>query len=326
MDLTPLRTGLAIGILLCGCAPAHAAQTLWLSDAAPNARGKRAQGHGGPVTVRKGTYFKRLWLREGDLPQDADYVAQSDEAPSLVLIDTAGKIETLPFSQAPDNGPLSVEFPMPEEGFYNAYVERRRVNDGVLEVSLAKAEVMKHSCREGHDNVQVKMPPRHHAAMPLEVVRERKPKEDFHSRLGHGDEVGFRVLRNGAPLAGAQVTLTSGQGWSKRLLSDGEGNVSFRMIRDYYPPWSLFKKRHAQPYLLNVRYSQPAAGELDGEAYHGTRYTASFTGSYYPSPDDYQSYAYGLSFGLFALLSTGGGVYFFRRRRKRPYREVRFDE
>ena len=66
------------------------------------------------------------------------------------------------------------------------------------------------------------------------------------------------------------------------------------------------------------------AGEVDGRPYRSTRYLASFTGNYYPSPDDYESYAYGLAFGLFALVATGLGIYLYRRRRNRPYREVRF--
>jgi hypothetical protein len=277
------------------------------------------------VEIRKGVYYKRLWLREGTSSEGADYVVEADRAPRLVLIDTVGNISETPLQHDDHKGALNAAFAMPEEGFYNAYVEQRLVRGDRLEVLIAKAEVMKHSCREGHDHVQEKMPPRHHADMPLEIVRERLPREDFHTRLGHGDKVSFTILRNGAPIAGAQVTMTSAQGWSKQLVSDRQGRVSYTMIRDYYPPWSRFEKRHAQPYLVKAQYILPEAGEFNGLPFRNTSYLASYSGNYHPSPEDYMSYAYGLSFGLFAMVSTGGGIYLFRRRRKRPYREVSFD-
>ncbi len=322
---TPAQAVAVLSILLAAC-NLPAAEPLWLSDTAPHSRGHGSQGHGGPVEVRKGVYYKRLWLRQGQAADNSDYVSRVDETPKLVLIDTDGKVEEKLLKKDDKADALNVAFAMPNEGFYNAYLKRQHVEGDRLEVQIAKAEVLKHSCREGHDHVQEKMPPHHNAGMPLEIVRNRQPKENFHSRLGHGDEVSFTVLRNGNPLPGARVTLTSGQGWSKSLLSDEQGRVSYTMIRDYYPSWEAFEKRHAQPYLVNALYTMPQAGELDGQPYRETRYLASYAGKYYPSPDDYESYAYGLSFGLFALLSTGGGIYLFRRRRKRPYQEVSFND
>ena len=200
------------------------------------------------------------------------------------------------------------------------------MNNGERQFQTAKAEVLKHSCREGHDDIQEKMPPRHNAAVPLEILRERRPKEDFHTRTCFGDAISFTVLRNGKPQPGAEVTLATALGWSKRALSDDQGRVTYTMIRDYFPPWRLFKKRHAQPYLVKAEFSQPESGELDGQTYDRTLYCASFAGSYFPSRRDYESYAYGLIFGLFMLVFSGLAVYLFRRRRIRPYREVCFDE
>jgi LPXTG-motif cell wall-anchored protein len=98
------------------------------------------------------------------------------------------------------------------------------------------------------------------------------------------------------------------------------------MIRDYFPPWELFEKRHAQPHLVSATHSLPESGQLSQKPYSQTRYSASFSGNYYPSKSDYTSYAYGLTYGGFALMTTGFGLYFYRRRRNRPYREVRFHE
>jgi len=306
------------------CDLSLAADSLWLSDEPPKGSRRMGRGHGGPVEVRKGVYYKHLWLRQGELPTEAAYVREVEGAPKLLLLDSEGKISKKDFEDKAESAFLNASFPMPEEGFYNAYVTLQRLDGDVREVMIAKAEVLKHSCREGHDNIQEKMPPRHNSDIPLEIVRDRRLKEDFHSRLGYGDRISFKVLHNGAPLPGAQVVLTSGQGWSKRGLSDAEGRVEYTMIRDYYPPWNLFEKRHAQPYLVRTIYSAPEAGELEGEAYRRSRYQASFSGNYYPSPNDYESYAYGLTFGLFALVATGLGIYLYRRRRNRPYREVRF--
>ncbi|MEJ2620263.1 MAG: hypothetical protein P8163_08365, partial [Candidatus Thiodiazotropha sp.] len=44
-------------------------------------------------------------------------------------------------------------FNMPDEGFYNAYLTQRLIVDDKLEITTAKAVVLKHSCREGHDHV-----------------------------------------------------------------------------------------------------------------------------------------------------------------------------
>ncbi len=327
--MSPIRYSVLLSLCtLVFCNLGLAAEPLWLSDDPPKGAGRLRSSHGGPVEVRKGVYYKHLWLRRGEAPMEASYLATPEGVSELLLLDTQGNASEKPFEAKAGRGSASasVSFPMPEEGFYNAYAMLQRLDAGVREVQVAKAEVLKHSCREGHDNVQPKMPPRHNPEMPLEIVRERQSGEDFHSRVGYGDSLSFLVLRHGIPQPGAKVVLTSGQGWSKQLQSDDAGRVSYTMIRDYYPPWKLFEKRHAQPYMVHADYTLAESGALNGTPYNQTRYLASFSGRYYPSPDDYQSYAYGLSFGLFAMVATGWGVTRYRRRRNRPYREVRFHE
>jgi hypothetical protein len=282
--------------------------------------------HGGTVEIRRGIYHKHLWLRLGNSSQEDGYVAPGGRFSPVLLLDTQGRIREQKIGRDEEHDLLDIIFPMPEEGFYNVYISRQQVKDGQRQWQIAKAEVLKHSCREGHDNIREKMPPRHNPDIALELVRERQPKEDFHTRLGFGDTIAFIVMHNGTPQPDAQVTLTTAQGWSKRALSDSQGRVRYEMIRDYYPPWRMFDKRLAQPYIVKAEYSRPESGELDGQPYDQTLYCTSFIGTYYPSPRDYASYAYGLMIVLFALFSSGVGTYFFRRRRSRPYREVRFDE
>ncbi len=312
-------------LIIFQCALVAAAETLWLSDVSPCGRHKGAHSHGGPVEIRRGVYHKHLWLRLGDSSREDGYVKPGVRFSPPMLIDTKGQVSERKIGRDKAHDLPDITFPMPDEGFYNIYVSREQVKDGQRQLLIAKAEVLKHSCREGHDNIRQKMPPRHNAAIALELVRERRPKENFHTRLGFGDTVSFIVMRNGQPQPGAQVTLTTAQGWSRGTVSDSEGRVRYEMIRDYYPPWRMFDKRHVRPYIVRAEYSRPESGELDGRPYDHTLYCASFPGTCFPSSPDYESYAYGLIIGLFALFSSGIGTYLFRRRRSRPYREVRFD-
>lgn len=320
-------SALLLALLAFGSSAASAGNALWLSDISPHAgHGHGGHAHGGPVIKRRGVYYKQLWLRHGENPGGSGYVQEVSSLSPLLLLDTAGQLSEIPVLRDEDHGLYHVEFPMPEEGFYNAYLIHQWADAGERLVQIAKAEVLKHSCREGHDNVQEKMPPQYSRDIPLEIVRQRVAKENFHTLLGHGDSISFQVLHNGKPQAGAEVTFTTAKGWSKSSVSDSEGRVRYTLIRDYYPQWELFNKRQPEPYVVSAVYTLPEVGELNGETYRRTAYRTSFAGNYYPSPRDYESYAYGLSFGLLALLLSGIGIYIYRRRRQTPYREVRFDD
>ncbi len=318
----------ATGLLFALSLLMHTVQgaTLWLSDQSPHAGHGGAHAHGGPVQIRRGVYYKHLWLRLGDGPPDSGFVVQGTQFSQLILLDTKGQITEQKIRRDKQHGMLNVDFAMPDEGFYNAYVSHTWVDKDIRQIQIAKAEVLKHSCREGHDNVQPKMPPKHNPEIALEIVRERLPRENFHTKLGSGDRISFQLLRFGKPVPKAAVTFTSATGWSKQVISDTDGRVSFTMLRDYFPTWQMFDKGHSQPYLVVAEMSAPESGELDGKPYAQTLVKASYAGNYYPSPRDYESYGYGLALGVSALFLCGVGIYFFRRRRSRPYREVRFDE
>jgi hypothetical protein len=313
-------------LCLATCAHYAAAEPLWLSDEPPDPAmtARLRSAHGGWLEPGpRGTFFKRLWLRAGEAPGTAGYVVAATGG-ELLVQDPAG-VHSTP-SADPTGKHSHWRFPVAQEGFYDVYLTRRQVRDTRLHVSVAKAEVLKHSCREGHDDVQSKMPPKHLADIPLELVRERLHKEDFHTRLGFGDTVTFRVLAHGAPVAGAEVTLTTASGWRNTVHSDAEGRARFTLVRDYFPDWADFDYRHRQDFLVVATRDTDESGTLDGAPYARTRYQATLAGQYHPSSRDYQSYAYGLTIGLFGLSFGGLGAYIYRRRRTRPFREVRFHD
>lgn len=303
-----------------------AGDLLWLSDKAPDeaSASRQHRSHGGPVERgQRGVTRKRLWLRNGEGLTEAEYVA-SGEALSAQLIDPHK--ESVEPKRPSEDGNSQLLFDMPDEGFYNAYLTRRLVENDTLEIMTAKAEVLKHSCREGHDHVDELMPPNHLAEIPLEIVRERKPDENFHGRVAFGEEISFLVLAEGEPAPGVEVTLHTRSGWRNTSVTDESGHAKFTIIRDYFPDWEFFRSRYRQEFLAVAALERDAAGSYDGQDYSSSKLIATLPGHYFPSSRDYESYGYGLSFGLFGLTFSGLSIYLFRRRRVRPYKEVRFDD
>jgi len=160
----------------------------------------------------------------------------------------------------------------------------------------------------------------------IEIVRQRQPKEGPFSQVRAGSEQTFIVLQKGLPLPNARVRFVSHQGWSKEVGSDEQGRATFQVIRDYFPPWDEFQKRFKANYLVIAEAAAAESGSHRDQPYTNVRYQATLSGSYYPSPNDYRSYAWGLGVGLLAMLFSGVAVYLYRRRRLKPFQEVRFDE
>jgi hypothetical protein len=309
---------------------------LWLSDQAPRREGA---GGGHPGGARGGMAGmegmadsgmggapgripnKRLWLRSGSNPQTAGSVPASE---ALLLLDAKQQASTVEVEA--HGGPYNVTFPMPEPGVYNAYFVRQAVDQETLAVTVAKAEVMRSA---GHSKVEGEaqlMLPRTDDRVPVEIVRQRKDKEGLFTRINYGDVITFQVLREGKPVQNARVTFTSGQGWSNSRQSDEDGRASFVIIRDYFPEWREFDRRHRETFVVSASFPVDQAGDWQGSAYRNVRYTTTLAGAYYPSAEDYESYAWGLGIAVIALLFSGTAIYLYRRRRVRPYREVRFDE
>lgn len=300
---------------------------LWLSDmppmrggGMPDMAGMNMGGdHAGPPT-------KRLWLRAGNDPQNAGFAREDAEAPpEILLVRPGGQSEGEPL--APEEGKKNLAFPLPAQGFYRVYATTRKLQGDTLHVNVAKAEVA-HFTHDGNEEERAKAltVSRVLENAPIEIIRERQPDEKFFFRLNSGDEQGFIVLQKGLPAAGVRVRFVSHEGWTKEKTSDAQGRISFQVVRDYFPPWQEFKKRFKATYLVIAEANAAETGRHQDQPYNSIRYQATFAGSYYPSPNDYRSYAWGLGIGLFIVLFSGVVIYLYRRRRVKPFQEVRLDE
>lgn len=309
---------------------------IWLSDSPPS-RGDGAArgGMGGMMGMggmamggeRSGPPSKRLWLRAGNDPQKSGFAREDGEAESeTLLVRPQGPLagEALP---PPPDGKKNLAFEMPVQGYYRVYASSRKLQGETLNVSVAKAEIANFSHGgDEEERAQALVAPRILESAPIEIVREKAADEKPFFQLKSGDEQAFVVLQKGLPLQGARVRFVSHEGWSKEAVSDEQGRVSFQIIRDYFPAWDDFKKRFKASYLVIAEANAAEKGAFKDQPYSNVRYQATLAGSYYPSPDDYRSYAWGLGIGLLIVLFCGTAVYLYRRRRLKPFQEVRFDE
>ncbi len=318
MSMHRLIVTFLLGMLFVNNLPAS--QIYWLSDIAPSKEQAKEMrsSHGGMVIQGKQGYSKKLWLRKGDSIVDSTYVKQSD-VPLILVAPNASQTQVA-FS---NKEYADITYEMKNEGYYNLFMIDRQVVDGVLQENVLKNEALSHSCRNGHGHVKDMVPPLYFKGTSFDIIRERLPRESFHLRIGSGDIVSYKVLLNGKPVSGATVTMSTQKGWTKTLKTDSEGRVAFEMIRDYYPPWHEFKKRHMENFLIIAKYESNESGIYQGKHYNNIHYTATTAGNYYPSAREYKSYAYGLLIGLIGLTSSIFFIYFHRRRRANQYQEKR---
>jgi hypothetical protein len=266
---------------------------------------------------------KQLWLRKGgEIATGATYVGGMSGV--LTLVSQSGEMPGVALSE--DKGISTAKLDLPDLGFYNLYWMQKMDHGGMLHVQIAKAEVLHGTCcSKGVDDEAVAKP-FINVSVPLELVREHYPDEGLFTRIVSGDTVNFTVLSLGKPVAGARVTMISHKGWQNSLTSDESGRVSFTMIRDYYPNWLEFKKRFKQSYLMVADLAVPDKVTFDGVTYKSAYFSTTLAGSYYPSPHDYRSYAWGLGIGLFVIVFGGLAVYLYRRRRLKPFKEDHVDD
>lgn len=267
---------------------------------------------------------KRVWLRRGNDPFGSIYTGTGRDSETLTLLGHEGALPDAVMKL--ENGTLSAKLDLPELGFYNVYLTQSMVHGDMLHVQVAKAELLHGTCCAKGVDEEAVAKPIINANMPLELVREHYPDEGLFTRIVSGDKVNFIVLSYGMLVAGATVSMTTQNGWSNRKVSDADGRVSFTMIRDYYTAWLEFKKYHKQTFLMTADLEVADKIVSHGASYNSAHYTSTLAGSYYPSPHDYRSYAWGLGIGMFVIVFGGASIYLYRRRRLKPYQEVRVDD
>ena len=184
-----------------------------------------------------------------------------------------------------------------------------------------------HNCSKGHDHVSHKMPPSSLDDIPLELIRERIPGEDFHTNISSGDNVTYRVSYMGKPAVNADVKFITRKGWINSAKTGSNGNVTYALIRDTYPSaWSRFQKRKSGESITVADYTVEEKGVHKGLPFKRIRYISTLPGRYYPSKQEYTSYVYGLILLTFTLTFSSAGIYIHRKRREKPYREEPFAE
>lgn len=280
----------------------------------------------GETSFGRGAASKTLILRRGPDPLDASDVRLRGEKFSLHILDAKNERFETPFAETGKGAGATVE--LKDYGFYSASVVRKSVQNGVLEVQIAQAELLKgamaHGGRSNHDPALFR--PTLDDAAPFELVREHKPDERLMTQIYSGETAAFVVRRSGKPVPGARVTLATQQGWRKTIKTDVNGRAQFQLVRDYFPDWSDFNRRHAGTFLVWAEFETPDTGSFDGRSYSVIRYQASMTARYYPAPFDYKSYGYGVGLVVFVSAFAGLVVWLHRQRRARPFKEVVFDE
>lgn len=304
---------------------------LWLADAPQGGR-KQAAAETGAVgrsvenavadvgdRAMNHADVKPLWLRQGAAPGQSSAVAAADAAVPLRVVGVDGQAREV--APTADGGGYHAQVPVDEMGFYNVYLTRAAVVDGRLDAMVAKAEVLKGTCcKKGVDPAQERAIS--DPGQPIELVRDHMPDEKLFTRLVSGDVVSFTVNSFGKPLPGATVTFATQQGWSKTVTSDGQGRVTFTLIRDYYPSWDKFWRLNKQTFLVTAE-AQSGAGTWQGQPFQTARLRTTLAGKYSPSPTDYRSYAFGLGICTGVATFLGTAIYLYRRRRVRPFKEVR---
>ena len=188
---------------------------------------------------------------------------------------------------------------------------------------------MHHNCGWGHDGKFDKSltVPQPLDLVPFEIVIGKLWDGNFHLDVTSGDRLAITVLSYGKPVAGAVVTVSSENGWSKKVATDEKGAATVQLIRDYYPPdWSSFKRTHRGEFLVTAEYDTNQQGKFRNEPYVRLRYITTHPWQYGPSLTDYASYSYGLGLGVLGMTVSGLGVYIYRERRRKPYKGIRFDK
>lgn len=291
------------------------------SDPRAGSRNSYAGGmHGGnPMAVPS----QNVWLVYGENFGQNACIGQLDGA--LLLYDTSHTEKPVKTQSAQNC--TAYRFDMPHNGYYTLFFHSLIAKENILHYKSAKLEFL----NGNHGLADVYEP---HKSQPfiaeknkIDLIRLRDKKEDsFFYTHSSGDLLRFQALFDNKPLAHADIKVFTDTGWVKSLKTDSEGIAEFNIIKDYFPKWPEFDKRHKGMLLISLSYEDNSSGILNAESYAKTHYTLTYPLFFYPNEDEYKSYKEGLIFAMLALLLASFIVYRFRKNRTKPFAEVRYDE
>jgi hypothetical protein len=293
------------------CAP------LWISRENPHAGPKKWGGMGSGGGHGRPGGSTKLWLVTGGRGGELRGIGSAGGA--VTAFDN--NLQPVDANVSVKRGSAVISVATGNPGRYTVYYGEQGVADGVRCTNSAKYELI-----HGRHGDKVELNRANKTALPFEIVRLKDEEEGLFSRFVSGDTLTFKTMYAGRPQSGVTVTLTTGEGWSRRVVSDANGTASFTLIKEYFPAWNEFDKRHEGRFVVTAAWTREIPGEFGDQPYDRHRYVTTYPGRFFPEPSSYKSYGYALLFGTAALLLTGIFVYIYRRRREKPFAEVRFDE
>jgi len=304
-------------------------ETLWLSNLPPGERQPEIETSGmhklSSLSSGRGKTRVVQWLRHGNSVLNSEYVLNSEFADAEFFCYTPqGRLQDCRVDSSEVY--KEIGFSNRLEGYYNLYMIQKAIRNDTLHIQVAKAELLNHSCRNGHKDVDKKIRPQiYPGEIPLEITRTRTRLENLHFFVSSGDKIRFKVSRLSEPLKQATVTFHTHQGWQRILRSDADGELVVQLIQDYFTPWKEIDNRNIFHYLAVAEYTEEKGGLFKGQPYRYTHYVASLSDGYYPSKTMYSSLSWALGLFLFFSFLIGGGVALYRKRRKRVYRAIRLE-
>ena len=266
------------------------------------------------------------WLRKGTSPEESAYISisEEDEVEFYLFSPSKKQIEGKLISK---KGKSFFSYVSKEEGYYNGYLIQKEITRDTLNISIAKSELLNHSCRNGHKLVRgIVGPHLYPNIIPAEIKRKREFTEDLHYFATSSDKVEYQFLVNGEPVEGANLTLVTQKNWNKTLTTDKEGNSTFQFIQDYFSSWQELNNREIYNYLIYSEVTLPEKGNYKGSEYSYIHYTTSLSDGYRPAKTMYMSMFWALVLFILTVVVIVSGVFIYRLRRFKVHKEIKLDE
>lgn len=279
---------------------------------------------GGKRSYRPATKYIQ-WIRKGNSVHDSKYICLNKETDYTVsLLSPEGKNEKIELIKDKN---CFLKFELKEEGYYNAYLKIKKGMGDTLYINIAKAELLNHSCRNGHHKKLEARPVRTYPEITdLEVIRKRNPHENYHYFSTSGDQETYQVLYLNKPVKGVNITFNTEMGWSKSMVTDENGEFNIQFIQDYFSKWKELNKREIFYYMLRADYTINQNISYKGKDYQYIHYTLTMSDGYHPSKTMYSSMVWALIVFVITLIVSIAGIFIYKERRKRPYKEIEFNE